>query len=84
VRSGKDGGTEPNGVPVIPNVKVVVDGQPALDMLLFFKREKGGAFLNGKRVEMSLELVQKLDMDKGYTQKHEHRCDRPASHWLRF
>lgn len=49
-------------------------------MFLLFKREKGGAFLNGKRVEMCLELVQKLDTDKGYTQKYERRRDRPASH----
>ena len=56
-------------MPVIPYVKVVIDGQAALNMLLFLKCEKGGAFLNAKRVEVSLELIQKLGMDKEYTQK---------------
>lgn len=60
VRSVKDGGVDLHGVPIVPNVKVVIDWQAAFDMLLFFERQKGGTFLNGKRVEMPLELVQKL------------------------
>lgn len=60
VRSDKDEEVDLNGVPIVPNVKIVVDWQATLDMLLLFKGEKLGAFLGAKRVKMSLELVQKL------------------------
>lgn len=48
-------------MPIVPDVKVVIDRQAALDMLLFFESQKGDAFLNAKRVKMPLELVQKLE-----------------------
>ena len=58
--SGRYGRTDLYDLPVIPYVKVVINGQAALDMLLLFEREKDGAFFDSKRIKMALEVVQKL------------------------
>lgn len=52
-------------------------------MLLLFKREKGGTFFNRKRIEMALEIVQKLPANEGYTEEDE-KCDILSLHWTHF